>query len=146
MRGAFLRDKPRSATEQLAAAATQVATMIEQVDKLLVPAATAGNTRQDARLPSGAQVPVEVVPGDPAVLGVVDENGKVSAYMVPRPYYALDADAKAKLRSEASELRQVVDNPHSLFVDRTRADTRLQEVERLLGERQSSHPLSRRNA
>jgi hypothetical protein len=69
------------------------------------------------------------------------------------PYFALNEDEVAKLKSEAQELRTVIDNPEAPWAERTRAEARLSEIERLLTaarsapkQRAGAHQTAARNA
>lgn len=74
-------------------------------------------------------------------MALLDEaTGEVQVFSACKPYYALGADQLAALKAEAAELRRTIDNPQASWVERTRAETRLREVERqidaAMGERQ----------
>lgn len=61
-----------------------------------------------------------------------DQEYAEQEYMPPKNYFEPDASEMKVLQSEAGDLRADIDNKSTSWVDRTRASTRLGEVERLI--------------
>jgi hypothetical protein len=106
------QEAPRNALAAVRQATRQVAALTEQLEE-----------REVARIK-------DALKGSGAVALRDAASGFTAVVLPTKPYWLRNADELEALKTEAAELRVIVDNPNALFVEKQRAEARLREVER----------------
>ena len=93
--------------------------------------ASAAVTALTAKLDARAEGEIKAdLAGTGAVAIRNPHTGATAVLLPPRPYWLRNEGELSQLKSEAAELRVIVDNPNALWVERERASVRLHELER----------------